>query len=260
MATFLLVHGSWHGGWCWGRLVPLLRSRGHEVHAPTLTGLGERKHLLGRNVDLGTHGTDVAQILRYEDLSDVVLVGHSYGGMVITGVAEQAAPLISRLVYLDAFAPEDGQCAFDVVPELAPRLREAAETGGEGWLIPPPEPGDMGVTDPADASWIKPRLVPMPLRTHEQAVRLESAEAERLPRSYVRCTGSGTFATVAEGARARGWDYHELQTGHDAMITAPCELARLLVKTPNPTTPEPGKPDVRSCRWMLNVPDKQYKK
>src|SRR5919202_1722005 len=120
--TFVLVHGAWHGGWCCRRLIPLLRDAGHEVYAPTLTGLGERSHLLSPAIDLETHVRDVTGVLEYEELTGVVLVGHSYGGMVITGVAEDAAPRLAHLVYLDAFLPRDGECLMDL---FSSRAREA---------------------------------------------------------------------------------------------------------------------------------------
>ena len=123
--TFVLVHGAWHGGWCWRFVRDLLEKSGHRVHAPSLTGLGERKHLARPDIDLDTHIADIVSLLEMEDLSDVVLVGHSYGGMVITGVADRAPERIGRLVYLDAFVPEDGKCTLDyVVPERAARMRE----------------------------------------------------------------------------------------------------------------------------------------
>jgi pimeloyl-ACP methyl ester carboxylesterase len=117
MATYVLIHGGWHGGWCWARVAPILRAAGHDVYAPSLTGLGDRVHLLSPSVRLETHIEDVLGVLSYEDLRDVVLVGHSYGGMVITGVADRAADRVSHLVYLDAFVPRDGECLLDLLPE-----------------------------------------------------------------------------------------------------------------------------------------------
>ena len=233
MATYVLVHGAWHGGWCWQRVIPLLRADGHAVYAPTLTGLGERSHLLTPAIDLTTHARDVLGVLEYEDLDDVVLVGHSYGGVVITAVADQAAARLQRLVYLDAFVPADGQAVFDLLPpERRAVFEEQARSAGEGWRIPPPPLEGFGVTEDADLEWARPRVGPHPLKTFQQPVRLTSAAALALPRTYIWCSQFGTFRAVAERARDdTTWRYHELATGHDAMITAPGELAGLLRET-----------------------------
>src|SRR5689334_19234230 len=138
MATIVVAHGAWSGGWSWKKMRPLLRERGHEVFTPTYTGLGERAHLAHQGIDLETHIADVLAMLQYEGLRDIVLLGHSYGGMVATGVADRAADRISRLVYLDAFVPRDGEALMDLVsPEARASRRAAMEAGGEGWLIPP---------------------------------------------------------------------------------------------------------------------------
>ena len=233
MATFVLVHGAWHGGWCWRRLMPFLRDAGHEVYAPTLTGLGERSHLLSPAIDLETHARDVTGVLEYEELSGVVLVGHSYGGVVITAVAEAAAPRLAHLVYLDAFLPRDGECLLDLFP---PDAREAtlqrARDQGEGWYSPPQEEAQpFGVTDPADARWVRSKLSAHPVKTWLQPVRVGDPMAAALPRTYVNCTGTRWFTAHAERAWAEpGWRYREIPTGHDAMITAPRELASLLLE------------------------------
>lgn len=229
MAPIVLVHGAWHGGWCWQRLAPLLRDRGHEVHRPTLTGLGDRAHLrplLGDALGLDTHVDDVVGLLEHEDLHDVVLVGHSYGGMVITGVADRAADRLARLTYLDAFLPEPGRSMFDVLrPERRDLFQEQARrTGG---LVPSPPPQAFGVSDPADAEWVAARLCPQPVRTFSQPLPLGPARA--LPRTYLHCTAGAvvaTFAPFAERVREDpAWDYVELDAGHDVMLTAPDVLA-----------------------------------
>src|SRR4029450_13175141 len=139
MTTYLLVHGGWVGGWIWNRVAPILRKAGHDVFTPTLTGLGERAHLANPDIDLATHIQDVVSVLEFEDLKRVVLVGHSYGGMVITGVAERTAERLNHLVYLDAFVPRDGQSVADLVsPELAASFEEGVRLSGDGWRIPPP--------------------------------------------------------------------------------------------------------------------------
>ena len=161
MATFVLVHGAWHGGWCWRKLTPLLRAAGQEVFTPTLTGLGERAHLGSPDVGLGTHVRDVAQVLWYEDLADVVLVGHSYGGLVIGGVADQVPERLRHLVYLDAFVPEHGQSMLDLgPPERRPAMQARVAAEGDGWQLPSLQPvpweqfvrGIYRITDPAEVA------------------------------------------------------------------------------------------------------------
>lgn len=229
MSTYVLIAGSWHGGWCWRKVVPLLRQAGHDVLTPTLTGTGERSHLLSRDIDLALHVQDIVQVLEYEDLREVVLVGHSYGGMVITGVAEHAAARIASLIYLDFLPPDDGQCVCDVSPDGGARGRQLAADEGNGWLVPPPSPAAFGISDPAEITWMQARLRPMPLATFEQPVRAPTAAAARLPRMCIFCTESKGFRYISQRAQEAGLDYHELAAGHDAMVTAPEELARVLV-------------------------------
>jgi pimeloyl-ACP methyl ester carboxylesterase len=230
MATFLVAHGAWSAGWAWKKMRPLLRARGHELYTPTHTGLGERSHLAHAGIDLDAHIADILAVLQFEDLRDVVLVGHSYGGMVATGVADRAADRIARLVYLDAFVPRDGQSLFDLIGEAATaRVREAARVEGEGWRVPAnPMPPD---TPEADVAWAGPRRMMQPLATFEQKLRLTGA-AERLPRSYVYCTRPGpgdAFRQFAERARSEpGWRYDELDASHNPHITMPETLAALL--------------------------------
>lgn len=235
MSTLVLVHGAWHGGWCWRHLATLLRAAGHQVHNPTLTGLGERSHLrtpLETGVGLDTHIQDVANVLEYEDLRDVVLVGHSYAGMVITGVADRVADRIRHLVYLDAFVPADGQSLFDISrPERREIFREQARQ--HRGLIPSPPPQLFGVTDPPAVDWVAARLGPQPVHTFEQPLTLRSdPAAAALPRTYLYCL-RGPLVPIFEpfAARARtdpGWGYQELITAHDAMITTPHALTAAL--------------------------------
>lgn len=230
VATFVLVHGSWHGGWCWRNVVPLLHRAGHAAYAPTLTGLGERSHLVGPTIGLSTFIQDIVQLFEFEELRDVVLVGHSFGGMVVTGAAEELADRVSRLIYLDAFVPEDGQSLFDILPRSDEvDLRHRARVEGAGWLMPPYPLEVFGITDPDDAAWVQSHLRFMPIRTYEEPVRLGSERARRLPRSYIACSGFPVFAPIRARAKEEGWDYHEMDTAHDAMVTAPRELADLLI-------------------------------
>ena len=187
--TFVLVHGAWHGGWCWKRVLPLLRTLGHEVFAPTLTGLGERRHLMSADIGLDTHIQDVLGVLECEDLYDVVLVGHSYAGMVIAGVAEKAADRISHLVYLDAFVPTDGKSLADYQPpEILQLFKESTRKDGEGFKLPCVIPAEaFGVTAGDDLAWVRPRLDPHPAKTKFDAVRLTNPKAAQIPRTFIYC-------------------------------------------------------------------------
>ena len=230
MATFVLVHGSFGGGWVWQKVTPLLRVQGHEVYTPRLTGLSDRSHLLDCGVNLTTHITDVASLLYYEDLSEVVLVGHSYAGMVITGVAEKVPERLSKLVYLDAYVPSDGQNEFDLWPTEERIAAQADMMAGRGLRQAPP-PAILGITDPEMAEWSYARFTPHPLATYDQPVQSGNAKSAAISRAYIRCTaGQWTprFAPFAEKAKSAGWDVYELATGHMAMLTAPREVAELL--------------------------------
>jgi pimeloyl-ACP methyl ester carboxylesterase len=241
----VLIHGGWHGGWCWKKVTPFLRARGHDVFTPTLTGLGERHHLAGPDIDLSTHVQDVANLLRYEDLDHVILVGHSYGGMVITGVAYQAPERLSHLVYLDAFVPADRQAQVDLVSaayRAQMEARVAAE--GEGWCLPGlfPAPWDEAVrkmwlfSDEADVAWVVPRLVPQPFKTMTEPVRCTNPAGATIPRTFIRCTHDprpdSPLAKFAEMARepGSGWTYGEIASGHDAMVTNPQEVTESLLQ------------------------------
>jgi pimeloyl-ACP methyl ester carboxylesterase len=235
MATYVLVHGGAHGGWCYGPLARILRSAGHEVHAPTLTGLGDRSHLLRPGIDLDTHIDDVVAVLHYENLREVILVGHSYGGMVITGVADRAPDRVRHLVYLDAATPMDGQSLVDIAGPMmeAARARGRVVDGVELVLFPGTEPlPHYGVTDPDDIAWMDERLTPHPWRCFEQALRLTNEAAlGAIPQSHIVCTSTLATRDPAriEAARAAGrlWD---IDTGHDLMITEPEAVGALLQK------------------------------
>ena len=235
MATYVLVHGGGHGGWCYQRVAPLLRSAGHEVHTPTLTGLGERSHLMSPAIDLDTHITDVVNVLRFDDLYDVILVGHSYGGMVVTGVADRAADRIGKLVYLDAANPVNNQSLVDVSGPVIEAVRPYGQVvdGVELVLFPDPDIVKLyGVTDPDDVAWMTERLTPHPWVCFEQKLRLTNEDALwAIPQYHIVCTS--TLATrdpdLMEKARAEGrlWD---IDTGHDLMITEPERVAEALLE------------------------------
>ncbi len=232
MATFVLVPGAWCGGWCWKRVAPRLRAAGHEVYTPTLTGLGERVHLLSREIGVQTHVQDLLGVLTYEDLSAVTVVAHTYGAMIATAAAEHAAHRMAHLVFVDGLVPADGQSLLECLgPRATAFWLEQARTGGDGWKLPPHAAEDMDIPDEADRRWLDATLTPHPLRTYQEPIRLANVEAAALPRMHISCTLEQGPVMGAAAARAReaGWGYRELASGSHAMITAPRELAAMLL-------------------------------
>ena len=235
MAIYVLVHGGAHGGWCYRKVAPLLRQAGHDVYTPTMTGLGERSHLVSADVDLDMHVRDITAVLHYEDLRDVILVGHSYGGMVITGVADRAADRVGKLVYLDAANPVNGQSLVDVSGPIIEAVRPAGQVidGVELVLLPSPDAGAMyGVADSEDMAWMADRLAGHPWKCFEQKLELANEAALwAIPQYHIVCTS--TLATrdpeLMGKARAEGrlWD---IATGHDLMITEPRAVADALIE------------------------------
>jgi pimeloyl-ACP methyl ester carboxylesterase len=232
VASIVLVHGGRHGGWCWQKVAPLLRTAGHDVWTPTLTGSGERHHLADPEVGVETHAADLLGVLEYEDLTEVVLVAHSYGGMPATVTADRAPERIGQLVYLDAVVPRDGDSVMsELSEETATALRSAAEAGG-GWLVATQTPAEAyGIEDPGDIEWVGSKLTAQPLATYTEAARLTGA-VDALPRTYIECLRTGRLLppVYAERARAAGWDVRELDTGHDAMVTLPTEVAEMILE------------------------------
>jgi pimeloyl-ACP methyl ester carboxylesterase len=228
VATFVLAHGAWSAAWAWKKMRPLMAKSGHSFFTPTYTGLGERAHLANPAIDLDTHIEDVLGVLEFEDLNDVVLLGHSYGGMVATGVADRARARIAHLIYLDAFVPKDGQSLFDLVPEAQRQRMRAGAAAGDGWRVPPnPTPED---TSSEDRAWIAGKRLPHPLKCMESPLKLRHGPLT-LPRSYVEATRntSGPFAPFAAEARnAPGWACYEIDASHSPNITAPEALMTLL--------------------------------
>jgi pimeloyl-ACP methyl ester carboxylesterase len=240
--TFVLVHPAWHGAWCWKKLVPLLQKAGHDVITPTLTGLGERSHLLNREIGLETHVKDVVNVLTYADRSDVILVGHSASGAVITGVADAVPERIAHVIYLDAFVPEDGQGVIDLLaPERRLVLEKLVTTEGDGWLLPrfAPPPWETivrdmwGVHDEDDLRWMVSRLGPTPFKHFTDPVQRSNPQAEKLRRSYIRCLKfpNPRFDRHAEMAGGNPlWIYRELSAPHHVFVTMPGETAQLLLE------------------------------
>jgi pimeloyl-ACP methyl ester carboxylesterase len=228
MASFVLVHGAWHGGWCWRRVARRLTARGHEVFAPTLTGVCERSHLLTPDIDIDTHILDIVNEMKWQELTDVVLVGHSYGGMVISGVAEKMEKAIASFVMLDAFFPEDGQSIVDV---NLPRVNDAivaAERSGATTL--PPRPAALFEVNEKDRAWVDAQCTPQPIKCFTQKVTLTGARERIGKKSYIRAAGyaNPAFDRGLATARERGWRTYEVPCGHDVMVDMPERLAEIL--------------------------------
>jgi pimeloyl-ACP methyl ester carboxylesterase len=228
------VHGAWHGGWCWRRVGGRLQKAGHRVFAPTLTGVGERRHQLTAEVDLETHIRDILGVLEAEELDGVVLCGHSYAGLVISGVAARAKERIRQLVYQDALLAEDGQSWAEAFPpDIAEARRKGATITNGVKTIPAPDPEIYGFADPADTVWVRRRMAPHPYASFEQKSCLNGLLGNGLPRLYIDCTAPpiAALATIKDRYRGRPeWPFVELKTGHDAMVSAPEEFARLLLQ------------------------------
>jgi pimeloyl-ACP methyl ester carboxylesterase len=231
MATFVVAHGAWSAGWAWKKMHPLMTGRGHRLMTPTYTGLGERSHLASPDVDLDTHITDIVNVLEWEDLSEVHLIGHSYGGMVATGVADRAPARIAKLIYVDAFAPRDGESAFDIMP-AATRAQRAEAGASTGFLPPGQMPPD---TSPEDLAWSAPRRMPHALKAFAQKISLKRDFAGE--RHYVLCpkhSPDNRFRPFYDRAKAENWaGVHELDSSHNPHVTVPDALADLLDKIAN---------------------------
>jgi pimeloyl-ACP methyl ester carboxylesterase len=243
MAHYILVHGGWHGAWCWDKVVPLLQAAGHHVYTPTLAGLGEQAARLTPEIGLDTHIQDVVNLIETKDLQQVILVGHSYSGMVITGVADCVPGRIAHLVYLDAFVPHDGQSVADIAPLVGTMLRRDAKKDGDGWRVNPPRErplgigGLFGITEEPDLSLVRSKVTPQSLKTFTQPVHITHKDAvAAIPHTIIECTGRGVIVSLMRRAFMRGtlppsegWNRRTLASGHDAMIIAPQALADLLL-------------------------------
>lgn len=229
MTTYVLVHGAWGGGWKFARVAEALRKRGHTVFTPTLTGQGERSHLQSAAINLTTHVTDILNVIRYEDLSDVVLLGHSYGGMVITAVADAVPEKISALVYLDAFIPQDGKSLFDLnIPANTQMFIDRA--GATGLFVPPPSAAFFGVNE-KDAPRVDALAAPHPIATMMEKIRLTGSYKRVSKRIYVHGTvlpRESPFKPFYEQAQREGWEAHALPCGHDIMLDLPERLTEIL--------------------------------
>jgi len=226
MATFVLVHGAWHGSWCWKRVRSALQQQGHQVFTPTLTGIGERSHLLAPEVNLETHVQDVLNLIRWEELEDLVLCGHSYGGMVVTGVADRIPGRIRSLVYLDAFVPDANQCLEDFVPFAAEQLVD-------GWKCRPIS-AEVFAVNPADRDWVDRQCTLQSRACFSQRLPLSGGLA-RIPRvAYLLAAGwagdESPFLPFYEKACARQWHTSRIDCGHDVMLDRPAAVTELLLQ------------------------------
>jgi len=231
MANYLLVHGAWHGAWCWRRVLPPLTAAGHRVHALTLTGVGERAHLLGPAIDLETHIADVTAAMDAEEMDEVILVVHSYAGMLGTAVADRRPQRLRHLVYLDAVLPKPGESwsSTHSAETIAARLQAAAASGG--LTFPPPDASVFGL-DGADRDWVNRRQTPQPAGVYQDRLDFDAARIATLPRTFIDCT-SPALATIAPARervrREPGWQLIEMATGHDPMVSDPQGLSRHLL-------------------------------
>ena len=235
MAIFMLIHGGGHGGWCYQPVARRLQKAGHIVYAPSLTGLADRAHLVSDKVDLDLHITDVVKLLEYEDLRDVIIVGHSYGGMVITGVADRALSRVGHLVFLDAAHPRNGESLVDSSKAMMDYARSSSRIvdGVELVMWPSPEVVElMGITEPAEAAWMLERLTPHPWKCFEQPLRMANEAAVRkIPHTSINASWSMKLRPPESARRAReGERAWEVDTGHDLMITEPKATADLLLR------------------------------
>jgi pimeloyl-ACP methyl ester carboxylesterase len=228
--TFVLVHGAWHGGWCWQRVSARLRRDGHTVFTPTLTGLGERSHLQRPGIDIATHVTDVVNVIKWERLSDVVLCGHSYGGFVISGVAEQMTAAIRSIVFLDAFVPENGDTIQKLMPAFQDTIRAVLQRGDLG--VPPRTAEAWGV-NVADRQWIDDFCVLQPIGTFTSPIAFSGARETIARKTYIRAKGYASPAfdrALATVQADPSWRCYEVPCGHDVMVDMPERLSELLLQ------------------------------
>jgi pimeloyl-ACP methyl ester carboxylesterase len=233
MASFVLVHSAWHGSWCWKRVRKSLQAAGHEVFTPTLTGVADRSHLLTRDVDLSTHIQDVVNLIEWEELTDIVLCGHSYGGCVVTGVADRIPERIRSLVYLDAFVPGDGENQFQHLPEmLAKIIVEGTQSVGDGWKTPP-VPAAIFNVNAADRDWVDRLCTVHPFAAMQERLPLTGGLQRIGNISYILATGwngASPFPPFYERAKAKGWKTSTVPSGHDVMLDLPDDLTQALIE------------------------------
>ena len=233
--TFVLVHGGWHGGWCWRRVAARLEARGHRVLTPTLTGLADRSHLLSASVTLDTHVADIVNLFRWEALRDVTLVAHSLGGWSVSGALEQVGAQVAEVVYLDAFFPEDGERPIDLQPaDVLARMGNEIARGVVGRR--PPSAASFKIADRQDEAWVDAQMTPHPYGVYVTPIRLTGARERVAHKTYVRASGypSARYDAYFAGRKQDPtWRTIDLPVGHDVMIDAPDALAAILLADPN---------------------------
>ena len=239
MAHFVLVHGAWHGAWCWRRVTQALQVQGHRAYAVTLTGLGDRAHLLSPDITLETHIEDVRQLIETDELNDVVLVVHSYAGMIGTAIADRMVGRLKHLVYVDAVIPKPGESWSSTQASATQQQRLAAAEASANFSFPPPDPVVFGLHD-ADHAWVQRRQTPHPGNTYRMPLAFDVQRVAATPRTFISCT-EPALATIESsrlrvrdpafwgGAWLPGSRVIPMATGHDPMISEPAALTRLLL-------------------------------
>jgi pimeloyl-ACP methyl ester carboxylesterase len=229
--TFVLVHGAWHGGWCWRRVSDLLEKQGHKVFSPTLTGLGERSHLMRAGINVSTHVTDVVNLIKWERLSNIVLCGHSYGGMVISGIAEQAADKIASIVFLDAFVPDNGDSMENLTSQaVRDGLKAATDRGDIGV---PPRSAALFMVNDKDQAWVDAMCVPQPIGTMTEVQKLSGAREKVAKKSYIRAgsyPNPGFDKAMTRVQADKSWRVYSVPCGHDVMVDMPERLTEILLE------------------------------
>jgi pimeloyl-ACP methyl ester carboxylesterase len=230
--TFVLVHGAWHGGWCWRRVSDLLEQKGHKVFTPTLTGLGERSHLMSRDINLDTHILDVVNVIKWEDLKNICLVAHSYGGWPVSGAIEQSLDRIASVVFLDAFLPEDGQKGFDFASDFSRKGTLEAQQRGE--ISRPPPPATTFHVNEKDRAWVDSKTTPQPLALAFSEIKLTGAREKVAKKTYIRAPVYAQPAFdkyYADKKADAAWRTYEVASGHDVMIDMPGRLVEILLES-----------------------------
>lgn len=243
--TYVLVHGAFHGGWCWADVAEGLRRKGHRVFTPTLTGMGERSHLIGFRPNLETWIEDVAQVLRFEDLSDVILVGHSFSGSIVSAIADRMPDRLRRIIYLDAMVLESGQSPKDVVPAGRIEAYELRARESGGIVVAPNDPEAFGIVEPAMKEWFRSKLTPHPIQTYLDPLELDNPLGNGVVATYIAC--SRPFAPYLTVSRSiahsmPGWTYLEIPTDHNVMTLDPKLLVDLLVCVDTAESMQPTEP------------------
>ena len=240
MMIFILIHGSWHNGSVWYKVERLLKQQGATVYTPTLTGMESFQHPASKDIGLTVHIQDIVHLIQENKLENVILVGHSYSGFVLTGVAEIIPNKIDQLIYLDAFIPEDNQSLFDLMSKETIDGMKSSLVNAEGkgkqdgaeevWLLPPGEPQAYGVVAQEDVAWLQKHMVYTPVLTFEERVRVNNPAAQAIRRYFIRCAEFEFLAPYEQKAKQAGWVVFQIEAGHDAMIIKPEALTDILLQ------------------------------